>query len=286
MTKKDLLNLVIKFTEALAHNNPSNVPMNASCKATYQGIVTPLGEGAIWGSPRRIPYRQTFVDPITKTAIFSGVVTNHISSRALPPEMVPLAWTKQRWWIYLVRIKADDSGAICEIEEIAREDTAAAMTVSPSQMEPPRILECPIAQEDRSTREEMIRIASLYWDGAHKLVDPAQVPFHPDAFRVEIGVRFSDSFDMPYSVRTQNDIPELQWDVVKRRFPVVDVSTGIVISMVHMLGNPTGYVTDIFKIECGMIKYVYAFHDWYIDQIDWEGEGPQSTAELDAAGQV
>ncbi|MCL2409629.1 MAG: hypothetical protein FWC96_08490 [Oscillospiraceae bacterium] len=282
MTKKDLLNLVIKYTEALVHNKPEDVPVSADCRATYQGVVTPLGAGEIWGVPRRIPYRQTFVDPVTKTACFSGVVTNHISSRAVPPEIRPIVFSPQKWWIYFVRLKADDTGAICEIEEIARTETAAAMTVTPAQMEPPRILECPIAEEDRSTREEMIRIASLYWDGAHKLVDPTLVPFHPDAFRVEIGVKFSDSYDMPYSVRTQNDIPELQWDVIKRRYPVVDVSTGIVISMVHMMGDPTGYVTDIFKIESGLIKYIYAFHDWHVDLVDWEGVGPQTTAELDA----
>ena len=82
-------------------------------------------------------------------------------------------------------------------------------------------------------------------------------------------------------MRTQNDMPLLQWDVVKRRYPIVNESTGVVVSMVHMVGNPTGYVTDIFKIENGLIKCVYAFHDWLIDHIDWEGEGPQTTEELD-----
>jgi hypothetical protein len=192
----------------------------------------------------------------------------------------------QKWWIYFVRLQADASGRICEIEEIARPETAAGFSVVPARMEPPRILESPIAEEDKSTREEMLRIGSLYWDGVQKLIDPYLVPFHPDARRVEIGTPVSDEFDHPHSVRTACDIPTFWWKVIKRRYPVVDVNTGLLISMVHMLAQdpsePTGYVTDIFKIENGMIKYIYAFHDWQIDFVDWEGVGPQTTAEMDA----
>ena len=283
MTKRELLNLAVEFTEALIHNAPEKVPVSADCKATYEGLIAPLGSGDVWGLPRRIPYRQTFADPTTNTVCFSGIVTNHISFRIITdPEVRAKTFRPQRWWIYFVRLQADETGKICEIEEIARQETAATMKVHPSEMQPPMLLETPIAEEDRSSREEMIRIASLYWDGAHKLVDPTETPFHPDAFRVEIGTRCSDAYDDPWSVRSQNDMPGLQWDVVKRRYPVVIESTGVVVSMVHMVGNPTGYVTDIFKIESGMIKYVYAFHDWLIDVVEWEGIGPQTTAEIDA----
>ena len=74
-------------------------------------------------------------------------------------------------------------------------------------MEPPRILECPLAEEDKSSREEMIRIGSLYWDGVQKLIDPNLVPFHPDARRIEIGTPVSDEYVHPHSVRTACDIP-------------------------------------------------------------------------------
>ena len=287
MTRKELLTLAIKFTEALTHNSPGDVPVSSDCKATYEGAQIPFGSGDIWGLPRRIPYRQTFVDIVTNTVCFSGIVTNHISSHVLPEEIKHLAFRQQKWWMYFVRLQANEMGEICEIEEIARPETAATMQVVPAQMSPPRILECPIAEESRLPREEMIHIASLYWDGVQKLIDPNIVPFHPDAFRVEIGTPCSDSFDWPNSVRTQYDIPNFYWEVIKRRYPVVDVNTGIVISMVHMLGRtpqePTGYVTDIFKIEDGMIKYVYAFHDWNIDFVDWDGIGPQTTEEMDNA---
>ena len=282
MTKKDLLNLAMNYLEALTHNAPEEVPVSENCRTTYQGAVAPLGSGDVWGLPRRIPYRQTFADTVTNTVCFSGIVTNHISFRIITdPEVRAKTFRPQRWWIYFVRLQADETGKICEIEEIARQETAATMKVHPSEMQPPMLLETPIPEEDRSSREEMIRIASLYWDGAHKLVDPSETPFHPDAFRVEIGTRCSDAYDDPLSVRSQNDMPGLQWDVVKRRYPVVIESTGVVVSMVHMVGNPTGYVTDIFKIESGMIKYVYAFHDWLIDFVDWDGIGPQTTEEMD-----
>ena len=285
MTKKELLTLAMQYTEALADNAPQNLPVSANCKSTYSGTQQPLGSGEVWGVPRRIPYRQTFADPVTKTVCFSGVVTNHINSSAVSADVKPLVFVPQRWWIYFVRLTVNDDGQICEIEEIARQETGAMLTTMPSQMEPPLILQTPISEDDRSSREEMIRIASLYWDGAQKLIPASEVPFHPDAFRVEVGTRFNDTYNMPSSIRAQHAHPELYWAVVKRRYPIVDVNTGIVVSMVHMVGStprePTGYVTDIFKIECGMIKCVYAFHDWLIDFVDWDGIGPQTTAEMD-----
>jgi len=287
MTKQELLTLMIKYTEALSHNKPDELPLAAGCRATYEGAVQPLGSGEIWGLPRRLPYRQTFVDTMTNTVCFSGTVTNHISTASLPEDIRANAFKPQRWWLYFVRLQANEKGEIKEVEEIARPETAAMMQTTPSMMEPPRVLEAPIPEDERLSREEMIRIASLYWDGVQKLVDPNIVPFHPDAFRVECGNRFSDVYGDPSSVRTQYDIPNFYWKVIKRRYPIVDVSRGIVISMVHMIGRtplePTGYVTDIFKIESGMIKYVYAFHDWNIDFVDWEGIGPQTTEELDNA---
>jgi hypothetical protein len=65
---------------------------------------------------------------------------------------------------------------------------------------------------------------------------------------------------------------------------IVSASTiRMVISTTHMVNcppsEPPGYVTDIFKIEYGLIKYIYAFHDWHIDYVDWEDVGPQPAAE-------
>jgi hypothetical protein len=286
MTKKDLLNLMIQYTEALTHNKPEEVPVSKNCKATYQGVQKPFGTGDVWGFPRRIPYRQTFVDPVTNTACFSGTVTNNVNFKMLTREQAAAAFGPQKWWIYFVRLQADESGKICEIEEIARPETSAGLSTVPAMMEKPYILETPLAEEDKSTREEMARIASLYWDGVQKLIPPELVPFHPDARRVEVGTLVSDEFDHYTSVRTQCSIPTFWWECIKRRNPVIDVNTGILISMTHMLAQdpcePTGYVTDIFKIENGMIKYIYAFHDWQIEFVDWEGVGPQTTAELDA----
>jgi hypothetical protein len=282
MTKRELLTLVTQFTEALVHNRPQDVPTTADCKCTYEGIQSPLGSGEVWGVPRRIPYRQTFVDRETSTACFCGVVTNHIASSVLPADQAYTVHGPQKWWIYFLRITASEKG-ICEVEEIARPETAALLTVVPAQMKPERILECPIAEEDRSSREEMIRIAALYWDGVNKLIDPALVPIHPDARRFEVGTPVTDELNFPDSVRTCYDKADFSWQVIKRRYPVVDVNAGIVVSTVHMLADdptmPTGYVTDVFKMECGMIKYIYAFHDWQIQRVDWDGVGPQTSAE-------
>jgi len=286
MKKKDLLVLMANYLEALVHNKPEKVPVAPNCKATYQGTVAALGSGDIWGVPRRIPYRQTFVDSETNTVCFSGVVTNNVSIHAVelehPEDHVG---EPQRWWIYYVRLTVNEDGKICEIEEIARKETGAGLDVRPENMTPPRILETPIPEEARSTRKEMIKIVSQYWDGVNKLIDPDIVPMHPDARLFEVGTPVTDEMYHPNSMKTNYITPKFKWECIKRRFPVVDEVTGICISTNHMIAqepaSPTGYVTDIFKIEYGLIKYIYAFHDHRIPFVDWEGVGPQTSAECD-----
>ena len=286
MTKKELLIIMANFLEALVHGAPEKITLAKSCKATYQGVQAPLGSGEIWGPPRRIPYRQSFADSETNTVCFSGVVTNNVGMRtAQYMNALDQKGMHQKWWIYFVRLTTNEAGEVTEVEEIARKETSHALGVLPSQMEPPRILETPIPEEARSTRKEIIKIASLYWDGVHKLIDPDIVPIHPDARRFEIGTPVTDERDHPNSVKTDYITPSFIWHCIKRRFPVVDEATGLCISTNHMLAQdptqPTGYVTDIFKIEYGLIKYIYAFHDWEIPFVDWDGIGPQTSAECD-----
>jgi len=273
------------FLEALVHNDPGRLHLAADYKATYQGAQALPGAGEIWGTPRRIPYRQTFADDVTGTVCFSGVVTNNVSTHALDPKPPMGNHGPQKWWIYFARLTVSDDGLICEIEEIARRETGAGMDVLPSQMTPPRVLEAPIPEDARSSRSEMIRIASQYWDGVNKLIDPDIVPMHPDARLFEVGTPVTDEMYRPNSMKTNYITPKFKWECIKRRFPVVDEATGICISTNHMIAQepsmPTGYVTDIFKIEYGLIKYIYAFHDHDITFVDWEGVGPQSSAECE-----
>ncbi|MCL1805396.1 MAG: hypothetical protein FWG28_05285 [Clostridiales bacterium] len=292
MQKRELLVLMANFLEALIHCDPKSVPVAKNVKATYQGAQAPLGSGDIWAEARRrIPYRQTFVDEVTQTVCFSGVVTNNMArplwAMSGPEEEIvdsPERWM-QRWWIYFVRLTANEDGQICEIEEIARRETGAGLGVRPEQMEPPRILEAPLPADARSTRKEMIKIASQYWDGVNKLIDPGLVPIHPDVRLFEVGTPVTDSMTHSSSMKTNYTTARFKWECIKRRFPVVDEDTGVCISTNHMIAqepsSPTGYVTDIFKIEYGLIKYIFAFHDHGITFVDWEGVGPQTSAECD-----
>ena len=285
MTKRELLVTMANFLEALVHDKPENVPVSADCKATYQGAKAPLGSGDIWDIPRRIPYRQTFVDELTQTVCFSGVVTNSIGRGTITFEDPAKLRDHQRWWIYYARLTVDKDGKVCEIEEIARKETGIGLETRPEDMSPPRHLEAPIAEDARSTRKEMIKIASQYWDGVNKLIDPNIVPMHPDARLFEVGTAVTDEMYSPNSMKTNYITPRFKWECVQRRFPVVDEVTGICISTNYMIAqeetSPTGYVTDIFKIEYGLIKYIYAFHDHHIPFVDWEGVGPQTSAECE-----
>jgi len=73
--RRCLLQVLFEYTEALTDNNVSRLAVSSGLRVTNNGSVTTLGKGDVWGPARRLPYRQTFVDPVTGAAVFYGVVT-------------------------------------------------------------------------------------------------------------------------------------------------------------------------------------------------------------------
>jgi hypothetical protein len=281
-TKSELYDLTLDFTECLIDNKPGSVKRAPDCKCTYNGKQAPLGSGDIWGLPRRIPFRQTFVDPETGNICFFGILTNMIHYGLKAMGEYSNGDQIQQWWIYMLRLKAGENGFV-EIEEISRHETPAVFGVLPQDIKPDRLFETPLADDEKCSREEMINIAAKYWDANQHTIPVENVPIHPDARRMEIGTYVTDEMNFPASLKKSFEMPEFFWQVVKRRYPVVDVDRGLVISIVSMLSKhdkydmPSGYVTDLFKIQSGRIKHVFAFHCHQIEYVDWEGEGPQES---------
>ena len=267
--KRMLLEITLEYLEAITNNDISRLPLSPRIKVTNNGIKTNIAASCVWGSPRRIPYRQTFVDPEAGGAVFYGVITNTTTVHA---------GFAEKWWLYALRIKVEQ-GLITEIEEIISDNTFAHYEKKPWELSPNIAFNCILPLDERSTREELKSIVDDYWNAVERSIDGFKMPFHPDAVRSECGTITTDAKNFPNSargdfVKTKNE--GWRWDVLNRRFPIVDIERGLVVSFADLrttdLTNPQFLpciVAEIFKIENGLLKGLFAF--FYVGEncSDW-----------------
>ena len=257
--KNRLLRTVLEYAEAVTGNDPAAVLSAPDVRVTCNGSLSEIGKSPIWGSPRRIPYRQTFVDPETRSAVFFGIITNTTTVHA---------GFGEEWWLYAVRLKTNGE-AVTEVEEIINANTFAHYETKPWEMRPNAVFGQVLPEDERLGSEDLKAVVEAYWNAVERSVDGHQVPFHPDAVRRECGTVTTDAKNFPNSAR--GDFINVsnvgwRWDVANRRYPVVDVTRGVVVSFadLRMSGgtNPDFLpciVAEAFKIENGLIKALDAF---------------------------
>jgi hypothetical protein len=268
-TKRRLLEIMTEYLEAITDNDTSRLPLAKGVKITDNGIKTKLASSEVWGTPRRIPYRQTFVDPQTGSAVFFGIVTNTNTRHA---------GYKAKWWFYLLRIKVEND-LITEIEEITNDNIYHHYETYPWEMTPTPAFRYVLPEDERTSREEMIAIVDNYWDAVERNGDPFSVPFHPDMQRNESGTITTNTKNFPNSSRgdfTKTANKGWRWDIRKRRFPIVDVQRGLLISFVDLKcteeTNPDFVpciLAEIFKIESGHLRDLLAFFYVGDNDSDW-----------------
>ncbi|MGB6451179.1 MAG: hypothetical protein WBE92_10545 [Steroidobacteraceae bacterium] len=255
-----LLAILWDYTEALTDNKPSEVPAAADVRVTSNGRQVELGRGDVWGSPRRIPYRQALVDPTTGAAIFYGVVTNAIRSRGAAAST---AQSTDRWWFYVVRLKVERQ-RISEIEEVAYEGSSMGANAKALSL-PDRVFDTMLPPDEQSSRRELIRIANEYFDAVSGKLDYRKVPWHPECERIELGVFTVNAVSSPGSCGGEFQNPAVRWNVVNRRFYVADVGRGIVLAVANFTTPPDlphnngSVVFELFKIQDGFIRQIQAF---------------------------
>jgi len=268
-TEKSLLKFALEYLEAITNNDIERLLLSPDLKVTYNGIKTTLAGSPVWGAPRRIPFRQTFADPETGSVVFFGVITNTTTRHA---------GFAAKWWLCAIRLKIDNN-EIVEIEEIATDSIFAHFEKNFWELRPNLAFNYPLAERARSTREEMVEIVECYWRAVEGNIDSYDIPFHPDAVRSECGTITTDAKNFPNSARgdfTKVTNDGWRWDVVNRRYPVIDTDRGIVISFVDLITtgqtNPDFLpciVAEIFKIENGLLKDIFAVFYAGENRSDW-----------------
>ncbi len=249
--RRCLLEVLTTYTEALSDNNTSKLAVSADVRVTGNGVLTTLGKGEVWGSVKRIAYRQALVDPVTGTAVFYGVLTNAPTRN------------QEKWWFYTVRLKVQKH-QITEIEEISYDGMLGGTAASSLHL-PERLFDTQIPVDERSSREELFAIANKYFDVVSGTLNYHEVPWHPECQRIELGTFTVNSPLSPGSCGGEFQNPKTKWIVKNRRFYIADVERGLVFAIGNFTTPPEypdnngSVVFELFKVQDGLIRQIQAF---------------------------
>lgn len=275
------LNLIL---DAIGSNTATGLPIAPQAKITSDGVRGKLTSSPVWGPARRIPYRLVFTDPVTGSAVFYGVITNSYERPAGSASGRPVpAGAGDDWWYYVLRIKVVNK-MITEVEQldlVPRPDFGAAAIRAMHQ--PDRTWDEVLPAAERSTREQLFRVADQYWDSVSKRIDTRDVPWGPGCQRLESGVVTSDSPNFPWSCGNGMKQPSVFWNVQNQRYYIADVDRGVVLGFAVFMTPPEypknvfGLAVEFFKVQNGLIRQIDAFSrtSLHAQHSGW-GEGPGS----------
>jgi len=256
-TREGLIGHMDGFLAALPARNPGLARLAPDARYTENGQTLPVGEGA-WATVTGLGgYRHDFVD----------VTTGNIATIATITE------GKTRS-ILVARLGVTD-GRTGEIEVIvARPDLMTGE--GPFLLGPDRLDEsggpdphwnAPVPESERLSRDELRRVANLYFAGLEKNDGKGVYPFAEDCIRIENGFRTTGSpeeaaseprgdgdardEDTPYTPNFKAMSAKAQFEtgffafvdrIRHRRFPVIDEARGLVFAFAFF--DHSGTVRD------------------------------------------
>jgi len=268
--------LMDQYLAALEKHNPSSVPIAPGAKMTQNTKPVKLGEG-VWKSMKYMKFRgETISDPSSGEVVYFGVIEEAYDSP------------------FVVRLKVVDR-KITEIETTVAHGTNPALPPRDGFEVAPDLQVLAVIQpfllnvippSERSTRAQLIADANAYFDGIEH--EPGHIPFAADCNRIENGQLTTNNPTNteglpPLSCQGQFEDKLFTYiSVVRdRRFPVVDVSRGLVVAMAafDIPGSKTWVregkaipappairyprttvLNEIFKVEGGRIHLIQAFN--------------------------
>lgn len=243
---------VDRYLEAMAANDPSKVKLSPHVKLTENGAILTPGDG-LWRTATGLgSYRFKFSDPQTHQA---GAVATVLENGV--EQLVGL------------RVKVENR-AITEAEMIVARKGEGQTLVTDSLKQPLPELLTAVPAARRSTRAELVDIADKYFTAIEK-GDGSIVPFDPDGYRIENGIRTcNDPGPVVSTGGASQQFPNLRkmhcadqlstkiftyiHDIRPRRFPVADVERGLVAGIVRF--NHPGRPTSVDVPNYGKLDYM------------------------------
>lgn len=192
-----LQGVMTSYLDSLVAHDPKKAPLADNVRFTEDTVEMPVGEG-LWKTASKLrPFRTDFLDPRTGTAAVQAVVEE---------EGNPV--------LFAARLKVENR-RITEIETMVVRNRQEGVLFAPDALaEPSAAMNARPPRSSLMPREEMIEIALRYPEGLRVgSFETSNVPFAPNAYRLENGVRMAGpgcTFQPPSCVnmRTQQ-IPRL-----------------------------------------------------------------------------
>ena len=252
-----LTGFIDTYLKALAANTPGTVPLAPNAKVTINGRAVKLDQ-AFWDGAERTVYRFDIVNERLGDTGTEAVLLNADGSKTM----------------YVVRLKVLD-GRITEVETVKANKGEADRLWDPDRLTSVSpALQLTIREADQDSYYGLIAAAEGYWRAFQTNGTPEyhRASLMPDAQRFENGVQTTGMVrDGAYvSAAAGFDqgrfIGRNLWD---RRYPVVDLERGIVLSIVRfglkdgMKSQSTAtsndrLVAEFFAVKNGQIQEIHA----------------------------
>jgi len=163
---------VSDYASALINKDPSSLKVTSNLKVSENSVAVKLGQGPSWEGITAFRSQPQFISDVQNQEVgYMGVVT----SKGEPAFLA-------------LRLKINDD-KISEVESILSYDGEGGPAFLPEGMiyrESPYIREVP--KENRSSRQELIDVANIFWDVSTSTHDAAQVPYAVDCWHFENGM--------------------------------------------------------------------------------------------------
>jgi hypothetical protein len=270
-TREGLYEALDRFRDALASRDPARVEWAEDLRYTENNVALEPGDG-VWNTLTALgPYDLRFADASHgQVALFTCVE----ETDAVSPAAIRLAFRE---------------GAVAEAEIVVARNKDEGFPFRDQSFDNKPALLAFVPESERSTREELIRLADGYFETIERNDGTIHTRFHPHCNRVENGVQTTNNADFPLPIAQLGCEAQfrLGWyrydDALRaRRFPLVDIERGIVLA--HGFIDHSGrlgdyqltdglpatspirrphsyYLAEAFKIRAGAIEQVEAvFH--------------------------
>jgi hypothetical protein len=249
-----------QYLTAIVGRDPTKAPLAITFRQTENAVVVPDGEG-LWGRVAALgPVQRRFLDPVTGTAAYFGLLTLERGEPAIASLRLHIAGDRideAEWHVS----RRSDTGIGPDDRVFFDPDYLVA---NPP---PARI----VAPESRLTREQLIAIADTYFDGLVS-ANARVVRSYADCDRIENGLRVTGNPlpPDPSTGRTPglsnctSGLDRIGVALIAgRRYPLVDEEAQVVLAIATLIRTPNdprrrNHFMEFFYTDNARIRTIYA----------------------------